>query len=236
MLEKQNSEKLVLAVDTTQPQLALALARGETLLARKTDESEEPHSQRLFVCIDDLLQELGVTINDVDLFAVNVGPGSFTGLRVGIAAVQGLASTLQKPLVGINAIDANALLVTERENSLVVLLNASRAEVFAGIRMFSADGLLITLGQDFSLPIAEISAAMMKRFSTESIEFIGSGAATHWTSLQSCNPNWTIATLTMEVVAAIAVNAQRLFSLQPQQHPASAYYIRPSEAELKYKL
>lgn len=235
MQEKQNSEKLVLAVDTTQPQLAVAIARGEKLLARKTDESGEPHSQRLFVCLEELLLELALTIYDIDLFAVNVGPGSFTGLRVGIAAVQGMASTLKKPLIGINAIDANAFLVAAQEKKIVVILNASRAEVFAGVRSYDASNYLINPEPDFSLPIAEIPAAMLKRFVNVPVRFVGSGAATHWASLQSENLDWTLETPLIEVVDAMALNALRLFNARPSQYPASAYYIRPSEAELKYK-
>jgi tRNA threonylcarbamoyladenosine biosynthesis protein TsaB len=89
---------LILAVDTTTPSGSVALLEGETLLGEVGIESPATHSARLLRSIDFLLGAHGRDVKDVDAFAVAAGPGSFTGIRIGIGAVKALAFAAGKPV------------------------------------------------------------------------------------------------------------------------------------------
>jgi tRNA threonylcarbamoyladenosine biosynthesis protein TsaB len=99
---------LLLALDTTTRAGSLALARDGALVEALVSDHLRPHAERLPVDIMRLLQRHGLTPFDVDVFAVAIGPGSFTGLRIGIAAIQGLAFASNRPVVGVSALEAVA--------------------------------------------------------------------------------------------------------------------------------
>jgi tRNA threonylcarbamoyladenosine biosynthesis protein TsaB len=97
---------LVLALDTTTRQGSVALARDGGTLALYAGDAAVTHGVRLPGDLVRLLDAHGLRIADVELFAVAAGPGSFTGMRIGIATMQGLALANRKSLVGISALDA----------------------------------------------------------------------------------------------------------------------------------
>ncbi len=97
---------LVLALDTTTRQGSIALTRDGVLLATLSGAAAVTHGERLPGDLVRVLQKHALNMSDVDLFAVAAGPGSFTGLRIGIATMQGLAMANGKPLLGISALEA----------------------------------------------------------------------------------------------------------------------------------
>jgi tRNA threonylcarbamoyladenosine biosynthesis protein TsaB len=99
---------LVLALDTTTRAGSCALARDGRVLREAVSDAERGHAERLPGDLAALLERAGVPLGDVDVFAVATGPGSFTGLRIGIATMQGLALAAGKPLIGVSALDALA--------------------------------------------------------------------------------------------------------------------------------
>ncbi len=99
---------LVLALDTTTRTGSCAIARDGAVLAEAVSDPAAPHARMLPTFLGTLLTSGGVTLADVDAFAVATGPGSFTGLRIGIATMQGLAFASGRPLVGVSTLDALA--------------------------------------------------------------------------------------------------------------------------------
>jgi tRNA threonylcarbamoyladenosine biosynthesis protein TsaB len=139
---------ITLALDTTGPAGSVAVCRGDDLLGAREGDAARPHGERLPGDVLALLEQAGLTIADVDLFAVAAGPGAFTGLRIGIAAVQGFAFARQRPAIGVSALDAHAVLVaamrTVAPGSLVgVWMDAARGEVFAALYEMPASGRAI---------------------------------------------------------------------------------------------
>ena len=99
---------LILALDTTSRAGSVALARDAGVLDQQRGDPSRTHGERLPGDIGDLLERHGLTVADVDLYAVAAGPGSFTGLRVGIATIQGLALAHARPVVPVSALVALA--------------------------------------------------------------------------------------------------------------------------------
>ena len=132
--EASNPEPLILAIETATRAGSVAVARGETLLSCREGDASISHSTNLIEMIDAVLNEAGAPLSDVDVFAVAVGPGSFTGLRIGLATVKAFAEVNQRPIAGISTLAAVAH-ASALEGDVVSLLPAGRGEVFA--QMFS---------------------------------------------------------------------------------------------------
>jgi tRNA threonylcarbamoyladenosine biosynthesis protein TsaB len=122
---------LVLALDTTTRAGSVALVRDGHLLEVHVGDASRTHAARLPADLQELLRRQGAALEDVDLFAVAAGPGSFTGLRIGIAAVQGLAFATRHPVVGVSALDALARSAGERRLLVGAWMDAQRGEVYA---------------------------------------------------------------------------------------------------------
>jgi len=99
----------ILGVDTSTEFASVALLKDGILVSELKDSGKFAHNQRLFEMIDEILKGAGIAIKDVDLFAVGVGPGSFTGLRVGVSAVKGMAIGLGKKIIPVSSMDSSAL-------------------------------------------------------------------------------------------------------------------------------
>jgi tRNA threonylcarbamoyladenosine biosynthesis protein TsaB len=129
---------ITLALDTTGAAGSIAVCRDGVVVAEEAGDESRPHGQRLPGEALAVLARAGLSVDAVDLFAVAAGPGAFTGLRIGIAAVQGFAFARRRPAVGISALDAYAhLAITTgrpEPGSLVgVWIDAARDEVFAAL-------------------------------------------------------------------------------------------------------
>jgi tRNA threonylcarbamoyladenosine biosynthesis protein TsaB len=139
----------VLALDTTTPAGSAALVEDDRILAEERGDGTRPHAERLPSELLRILARVGLPLSAVDLFAVAAGPGSFTGLRIGIATVQGLAFVQQKRIVAVSALEAAAHAVSGdlRPGDLVgAWIDAHRRDVFSALfrvglpAIFAGDG------------------------------------------------------------------------------------------------
>src|SRR4051812_2871661 len=132
---------LVLALDTTTRAGSVALVSGSGVVEQRAGDGARNHAARLPGEITSLLRDRGVSMRDVDLYAVAAGPGSFTGLRIGIATVQGLAFVHRRRVVGISALEALAYAANEGSapgTIIAAMIDAHRREVFAAV--YRVDG------------------------------------------------------------------------------------------------
>lgn len=98
----------ILAIDTTCNVATAAITENDRLLTSYTIDYKRTHSQKIMPIINDILQSVDLQVSDIDLFAVVNGPGSFTGVRIGVATMNGLSHVLQKPIIGVNTLEALA--------------------------------------------------------------------------------------------------------------------------------
>lgn len=143
----------VLAVDTSSRCGALGLTQDGEVLAEVALKSQENHSARLLPSIDWVLQRLQLSLDDIDAFGVVTGPGSFTGLRVGLATIKGFAWSLKKPVVGISSLEVLARGHGETSLTVIPMLDARRGKVYAaGYQISSSNFEIVLPEQDISIP------------------------------------------------------------------------------------
>jgi tRNA threonylcarbamoyladenosine biosynthesis protein TsaB len=120
----------ILAFDTSSPRSSIALLEGRDVAAELRLYAPHTHSTVLLSSIDFLLGRTGWTLRQLGLVAVGTGPGSFTGIRIGIATAMGIAQSLSIPLAGISRLDALAHQVPNLDGHLAVVLDARRSQAF----------------------------------------------------------------------------------------------------------
>jgi tRNA threonylcarbamoyladenosine biosynthesis protein TsaB len=169
----------VLAVDTTTERGSVAVTEDDSVCGEVRVASSEGHSRRLLPAVDFLLQSLGLRPGDLDAFAVTTGPGSFTGLRVGLSTVQGLALGAARPCLGLSALDVLAARIAGAAPALVALMDAYRGEVYGGI--YDEEGRLS------GRPSVERPEALVAR-APEVAAFVGDGAQRHRELILSLRP------------------------------------------------
>lgn len=165
---------LTLAIDTTTAACSVALARGGSMLAEINTNLPRTHSQRLLLLVDTLFQETGLVQEDLELLAVTRGPGSFTGLRIGIATVKGLGLALGLPVVGASSLQV--LAHNFGGNGLVCpVLNARRQQVYTALFRTGVDPTPQTVLPQQALAISDLLKLLQEY--REPIWFCGDGVA-----------------------------------------------------------
>ena len=127
---------LILAVDTSSAAGSLALLSDTAILAHRVTSGEEPYSEGLLRETKELLEGACISFDQIDLFAVDAGPGSFTGLRVGLTTVKGWAEVWGRPVAAVSGLEAIATQVgraAEPGSLVAAVMDARRGEIFAGL-------------------------------------------------------------------------------------------------------
>lgn len=160
---------LVLALDTALDQTAVALCDGRRLSVSRLEAMDRGHAERLFPLVDAVVAEAGVPLSAIDRIAVTVGPGSFTGIRIAIAAARGLGLALDRPVVGVGSLAALAASLPERPTGPVLAaIDARRGELYAAL--FAPDG------KTLEEPFAADAALVLARLGDAAAVMVGSGA------------------------------------------------------------
>lgn len=241
---------LVLALDTTSRPGSLALSRDGRLLVERASEASRSPGERLPGEIVSLLEMLGLKVADVDVYAVATGPGSFTGMRVGIATIQGLALVNGRAVVPVSALEALARHPeARRAERVAVWIDARRGEVFAALygAASAADG-----ARDASTGLVELIAPEVGRpadvvngwrgrgrLAPPPPVFTGDGAIAHRSVIeQACGaevrvlePPACLAGLVAEIAAARAAAGGAV-----SPHAIVPVYVRRPDAEIAREL
>ena len=213
------------------------MARDGVVLREEAGDASQPQAARLPGDLMSLLEKTGITLPEVDVFAVATGPGSFTGLRIGIATMQGLAFAERKPLIGVSGFDAlerSLRRKPEVTREIATWVDAWRGEVYAALykdglevirpAVEHPDGLLATLGT-------------WNAESRSPITFIGDGADTYRNLIgRTLGDRARIADpatpLLAGVIAQLANEAASTGGHLPPPHAIRPLYVRRPDAEL----
>lgn len=230
---------IILALDTSSKATTIAVVNGDQTLQSVREASLEKRSERLWTEVQSLLAQAGLTIRDIDLFAVCVGPGGFTGLRVGIAAVKGWASALWEPVVGVTSLEAVAFGAAPAPH-VCGLVNANRSEVYSQLFSFDQEGVPVAKND----PIVSTLESALERIDYDhKLVFAGDAANSYAELIMTINAareagEWSID----KTERCVAEDIARLALLKYARGEVStaadlkACYIRPAEAEIKLSL
>ena len=162
---------LTLAFDTSSKTLSVALLRDRAVLYDAILHREQNHSEVLLPAIDEACRLSNVTVRDMDLFACTLGPGSFTGLRIGVSTLKGLMLATGKPAAGVSTLAALALNVEEPDAVIGSIMDAGRGQVYLAYYRYAKDGVLYPVGA----PQAQDPRSVEDPF-PEPVIYVGDGA------------------------------------------------------------
>lgn len=222
---------IVLGIESASLQGGVALVGKEGLIAEYILNVEATYAERLMPAVDRVLQDARLTIPEVDGLAVSTGPGSFTGLRIGLSTVKGLALATGKPVAGVPTLQALAWGLPYCRYPVCPILDARKKEVYAALFEYR-DSELLTLMEESVLAPEEL----VKRIHQPTL-FLGDGWRVYGAFLREALGELAIPPPTSRGASPAAVaDLGRRRLLKGEQDPAEALvprYIRPSEAELK---
>lgn len=163
----------VLAFDSCAKAASVAVTDDKRLIGEYTIDNGLTQSELLLPMAENLLSSLGLSISDIDLFGVSVGPGSFTGVRIGVSLVKGLAFGTDKPTSPVSTIEALAENLAGVYGIIVPCMDARRGQVYSGIFSSSGEGI-VRLTEDIAIPIDELYKMLLK-YSDMPIYLVGDG-------------------------------------------------------------
>ena len=221
---------LILALDTTTRAGSVALLRGNDVLHELSGDPTLTHGQRLPGDLIQTCEAAGVRIADIELFAVAAGPGSFTGLRIGIATMQGLAMARGGRIVPVSTLEAIAVAAPPDASRIAAWMDAQRGEVFA--QMFEREGSSVRPITD---PIAAVPRSVLQQHREwlNGASFEGDGAVRYHAEIQGAA---TDAARIADRVPHLAIAIGRIAFHAPGRavlpHAVVPIYVRKPDAEI----
>ena len=179
----------ILAIDTSSKICSVAILEDTDIITEKHIKNEITHSQKLMPMIDEVLKECKLTIKDFDLFACSIGPGSFTGVRIGVSTIKAFCDVTNIPAVGISSLESLACNVLDtnfydKTDIICSLIDAKNDNVYCGIFKKEADGFAQL--EDLCAKNINEVINILKSYKNSSILFVGDGSITHkYTILQN---------------------------------------------------
>lgn len=215
----------VLAVDTSSGRGSVCVTdRGEVLGEVRLASSIQ-HSERLFRSIEFLFQYLPFRLEDIDIFAAATGPGSFTGLRVGIAAMDGFAAAHQKRGTGVTTLQALAWKTGTCDALIAPMIDARRGDVYGAVyRRVRTKNPLDTLIEE-QAPVVLKPAEWLEMLPREPLIFCGDGATRYQSLLE--HEQWKIEPVDPYLASTVAELAT-----DPDAGPLAPLYVRKPDAEI----
>jgi tRNA threonylcarbamoyladenosine biosynthesis protein TsaB len=128
------TEIYILNIETTTKNCSVSVSKyGELLACNEIAESGYSHAEKLHLFIEDCIKEAGISFQDLNAVAVSKGPGSYTGLRIGVSAAKGLCYALEIPLIATDTLSCLAQQVTQNDGIIIPMIDARRMEVYSAI-------------------------------------------------------------------------------------------------------
>ncbi len=225
----------ILAIDTTSSVASVAVSIDDTLSAEYTLNHGLTHSKFLLSMIDEVLSRLGLTLSDMDYFAVANGPGSFTGLRIGIATVKGLAFAENKPVIAVSTLEAMAYNYSHSDYVICPLMDARAGQVYTALYK-RVRGNLKEILPPQATEIENILSAVSKY---KKVLFLGDGVKPNFEILESFGPTARFGEFNnnMQRASSIALLARKkaLLGDISSSEELVPQYLRLSQAEREAK-
>ncbi|NOQ41003.1 MAG: tRNA (adenosine(37)-N6)-threonylcarbamoyltransferase complex dimerization subunit type 1 TsaB [Desulfuromusa sp.] len=226
----------ILAVDSSSLPGSVALCQGELLVAESLLNVRSTHSEKLLQQIDLLLNEADWKLEDLDLLTVVTGPGSFTGLRIGIATIKGLAQILDKPVVPVTSLQAVAMNLPLSPVPICTFLDARKKEVYSQLFEWNYTAGPVAIGEPSVLPPEQLLKALSGK-----VALVGDGVFLYRHLIDDILADRAL----IPIATAHQLRAAQASWLALQSWSAGLVqdvgkilptYIRPSDAELNISI
>ena len=222
---------IILALDSTAQTGAVALCRDEKLVASFTLNTGNTHSETLLPSVEAVLKLGDVTVDDVDLFAISKGPGSFTGVRIGAATVKGIAFGKDKPCIGVSTLEALAYNLRGFSGIACPVMNARRSQVYNALFRVE-NGKIERLCPDRAIALADL-AEELAAYGDVPVYLSGDGYEMTREALTSCNLGSTPEELIYQSGYSVAMCARAAYEAGERTTDAELVptYLRLPQAE-----
>lgn len=226
---------ITLAIDTATKTAGVALLRDEATLVEYFFNLDVNHSETVLPAVHQGLSLAGIGVDDVDLFALTVGPGSFTGLRIGASTVKGLALATGKPVVGVSSLEALAYNAVDFPGLICPMFDARKGEVYAALYRRNEEGFLDTVQEERATTPGQFLPCIEGQ-----VLFLGDGLAEHEELIRlSFRERAHFASPNRQAVRAssVALIGRRVHGRGERLDVVSFVprYLRRSEAELLHR-
>ena len=222
----------ILALETSAKAVSAAVAEDGKILCSGYQDTGLTHSRTLMPIVEHILKNTDLKMADVDAIAVSAGPGSFTGIRIGVSAAKGLAFAVNKPAIGVSTLSAMARNVAFADGLIVCAMDARRNQVYNAL--FEAkDGALTRLTEDRAIGLAELAEELKSDPRPKTV--VGDGGRLCYDFLQNAGIPCRLAPphLLMQNAASVALEAEVLAAegKTVSAQELEPVYLRPAQAE-----
>jgi tRNA threonylcarbamoyladenosine biosynthesis protein TsaB len=224
--------ELILGFDTSHAKGSVAVVRGKEILCEILFDAADTHSATLMPAIDSALEIAGTDVSSIDLFAVTIGPGSFTGLRIGLATVKGFAAVKHRPVVTMTSLELLAAAFPYSERIVCPVIDAYKGEVYAAL-YDTRSGAPVELVPPLSSK-PEAAGALLRDHGP--LILCGTGLARYGGLLLDAAPEGSGAVGARWSIPSAGLLALRAADLEPVDYDElpslEPLYIRPPDAKL----
>ena len=222
----------ILALETSAKAVSAAVTENGKVLCSGYQDTGLTHSRTLMPIVEHILKNTNLTMADMDAIAVSAGPGSFTGIRIGVSAAKGLAFAVDKPAVGVSTLAAMARNVAFADGLIVCAMDARRNQVYNAL--FEAkDGALTRLTEDRAIGLAELAEELKDDPRPKTV--VGDGGRLCFDFLQNAGIPCRLAPahLLMQNAMSVALEAEALAAegALVSAQELEPVYLRPAQAE-----
>lgn len=225
----------ILAIDSTAIVASVAICEDEKLVALYTVNNGNTHSETLLPMVESALAQSKLTAGDIDMFAVSVGPGSFTGVRIGVATIKGLAFGRNVPCVGVSTLEALAYNLKGNDGILCPVMNARRNQVYNALFRFEGEKL-VRLCPDRAIAVKELAEELSENeiYKNEKIYLSGDGVDITAPAIPDERLGFTHPAMESQNAYSVAVCALKAYKSGEgivNDAELAPTYLRPSQAE-----
>jgi tRNA threonylcarbamoyladenosine biosynthesis protein TsaB len=226
---------IVLSIDSATESASCAILNDEKLLGEISLNNKKQHSVVLMPLVDNLLKNLQLTINDIDGYIVSKGPGSFTGLRIGMSMVKGLSQGSKKPFVSVSSLDALAYNMAYTDGIICPILDALRDNVYTALYSFEGDSL-VKQTDYMALHIDELISMLKNQ--DKHVTFIGDAVDKFRSQISDNLNHSSFAPKHLNLVRASSLGELGLIMLSSGNfddlYTSAPIYLRKPQAEREY--
>ena len=222
---------IVLSIDSSSKVATVALLKDDMLIGEYVVNDKREHSVLLMPMIEKLLEESGLSVDDIDGYVVSKGPGSFTGLRIGMATIKGLSFGSTKPYISLSSLDALAYSLVNFDGLICPIMDALRSNVYTGIYKGVNDELETVL-EPTPMEIEDLVSLLKEK--GEKVIFTGDGLTKHKDYIKENFPEAKFAPNHLSIVRASSLGELGLKKLSNgicDDPNSSPVYLKKPQAE-----